>query len=393
MKSVASPTSRGWAAAFGCLVLLIGGAILGFRDLIYIGIFLGVLCVGAWLWMARPPGRAIVRRSIQEERLIAGTTQSVLLNITARSTGLPSGQLRERVDGKLSPVPPWFESSMHAGENRIHRYTVTPPRRGRYTLGPLRAFRSDPFGLVQTKQILGKTEEWLVWPNLYPVSFRPSWIIGTDEESVISAHAATQGNLGVSLREYQPLDDMRRVHWPATAHRGKLMVRQYDPPTQHLTQIVITGTPSSRRESNRPGTRYDPHWEWLTSAAASLAQSLHLADAPMSVTSDIDSVTTYRDALDMLAVVEPAVDEPALSYFLSGDALPTVLFIQGDSLGEQLSGLRARHPASTAFVAGPMRFAAQLAALGWMVHQVEPDDDISATLTAALEVFGRKART
>ncbi|MBK8458799.1 MAG: DUF58 domain-containing protein [Micropruina sp.] len=49
------------------------------------------------------------------------------------------------------------------------------------------------------------------------------------------------------MRGYQQGDDLRRIHWPVTAHRGELMVRHRGQPTLRRAVIVLGGyaAPSS----------------------------------------------------------------------------------------------------------------------------------------------------
>jgi uncharacterized protein (DUF58 family) len=46
-----------------------------------------------------------------------------------------------------------------------------------------------------------------------------------------------------SVRSYQPGDQRRRVHWPATAHVGRLMVREMELPAQQHVTIKISLPP------------------------------------------------------------------------------------------------------------------------------------------------------
>ncbi|NIA26371.1 MAG: DUF58 domain-containing protein [Gammaproteobacteria bacterium] len=42
-----------------------------------------------------------------------------------------------------------------------------------------------------------------------------------------------------SLREYQTGDDLRRVHWPTTARRDEMMIRQFEAPWEPRALIVV----------------------------------------------------------------------------------------------------------------------------------------------------------
>ena len=50
---------------------------------------------------------------------------------------------------------------------------------------------------------------------------------------------ALHGEDDVTIREYRDGDDLRRIHWPATARTGDLMVRQEDRPAQRRAVVVL----------------------------------------------------------------------------------------------------------------------------------------------------------
>ena len=66
-----------------------------------------------------------------------------------------------------------------------------------------------------------------------------------------------------SVRPYTPGDSARRVHWPATAHHGELMVRETEAQPQSLGTVVVS--------SDRAG---DPAEAAFGRAAAASAASL-----------------------------------------------------------------------------------------------------------------------
>nr|WP_306238860.1 DUF58 domain-containing protein [Ornithinimicrobium cryptoxanthini] len=77
------------------------------------------------------------------------------------------------------------------------------------------------------------------------------------------------GEDDVSIRQYRDGDELRRVHWPATAHRGEIMVRQEDRPARRRAVLLLDS-----RAGAYPGTGFQPAFEWAVSAIASLARHL-----------------------------------------------------------------------------------------------------------------------
>jgi uncharacterized protein (DUF58 family) len=65
------------------------------------------------------------------------------------------------------------------------------------------------------------------------------------------------------VREYVPGDPRRSVHWRATAHHGRLMVRQADEAGVHTVRIVVAcGTHGPRAEDALARARWAAEDAW-----------------------------------------------------------------------------------------------------------------------------------
>jgi uncharacterized protein (DUF58 family) len=100
---------------------------------------------------------------------------------------------------------------------------------GIHPVGPVQVHASDFAGLFHPRRLLLVTEDFAVFPQVYEVG-------GLSElgaRSTLIPHEDSAGRAGQSLlamgvREYQAGDDPRRIHWPATARRGSLMVKEVE---------------------------------------------------------------------------------------------------------------------------------------------------------------------
>ena len=72
------------------------------------------------------------------------------------------------------------------------------------------------------------------------------------------------------VREHQPGESLRGVHWPATAHHGRLMVKEPDDPGGDELAIVLDA-----RASGQIGTAADSSFELAVAAAGALAERAH----------------------------------------------------------------------------------------------------------------------
>ena len=118
------------------------------------------------------------------------------------------------------------------------RYELPTSRRGVIDVGPLRWDRTDPLGLVRRRSALPGTAVLYVHPAVH------RFPLGTAAQNAQGEQARTdlalEGSITFhTLREYVPGDDLRRIHWRASAHRGELMVRQNIDVTPPKATIVL----------------------------------------------------------------------------------------------------------------------------------------------------------
>lgn len=143
-------------------------------------------------------------------------------------------------------------------------------RRGRYTVGPLRIRVRDPFGVAERVRRYRSTDEVVVFPRIETLRPIPGW--GAQRGSTASdlrrlIHA---GDEFYTMREYTTGDDLRRVHWPSTAHRQKLMVRQHEQPWNASATVLLDS-----RARSHGGVGESSTFERAVSATASVLTHLH----------------------------------------------------------------------------------------------------------------------
>lgn len=101
-------------------------------------------------------------------------------------------------------------------------------RRGVYTYGRLRVTSRDPLGLFNRTTEFGEEG----WALIYPATVEiPGFFVPAGHgwtEGLVRGKTFTPSAIASSVREYAPGDNMGHIHWPATAHRGKLMVKEYE---------------------------------------------------------------------------------------------------------------------------------------------------------------------
>jgi len=256
-------------------------------------------------------------RSDLPARVREGQVVDVQLALTARR-GVSTVVLEEDLDEHLGrtvrvPVP-----SLPAGQEVRHNYTFSPTLRGVYSVGPLTAVWSDPFGLTRHRMVLSEPTRLIVHPRTEPVQDR---VLSREwEDPPIRPPVSKPWPTGFEfygMRDYALGDDPRRIVWRATAKAldsatgvGRYLVRESEQGiTDRVTVILDTDT-----EWHSPGTPSET-FETAVRAAASLGVR-HLHDG-FSVSLEINSGRLAAELrgrrseillLDQLAAVEREAD-------------------------------------------------------------------------------------
>jgi len=101
-------------------------------------------------------------------------------------------------------------------------------RRGLFTIGPTSVHTGDPLGIFEVKIEYPATSNMMVMPpivNLPDIQIAPGGKIGEGINTTKSwDHTVTASG----VREYNPGDSLRYIHWPTSARRGELFVRTFD---------------------------------------------------------------------------------------------------------------------------------------------------------------------
>ncbi|GIV83245.1 MAG: hypothetical protein KatS3mg052_0252 [Candidatus Roseilinea sp.] len=101
-------------------------------------------------------------------------------------------------------------------------------QRGRYTLGPLIVRSSDPLGIYQMQRRLDVVHTILVYPatfDLHDFPLPATFLTGGDALRR-RTHYATTNAAGV--RDYVTGDSINRIHWPTSARRQRLIVKEFE---------------------------------------------------------------------------------------------------------------------------------------------------------------------
>jgi uncharacterized protein (DUF58 family) len=222
-------TRHGWGAILLAVTTAVIGRFFGVLELFVLGAGIFTLVVATLLWVRARRVMLEVSRHVVPSTLQVGEVGRVELRITNRSrTSTSPLHLWEPVSGmggatlRLAP--------MRGGETASANYRLPATRRGTLVFGPMSVERRDPFGLCTMRDEVAGTHEVVVLPSHLPLTL-PS---GNGSSGPIGRHLRMRslGRDGTefhSLRDYADGDDLRQIHWRASARSETLKVREVEP--------------------------------------------------------------------------------------------------------------------------------------------------------------------
>jgi uncharacterized protein (DUF58 family) len=258
-------TRRGWLLLAGASVLTFGGRLFGIVELYMLAGAAAALAVGAVVFVRLTRFELEAARELRPARVHAGGNSRVELTVHNR------GRRRSPVLAARDPFDNgrrWARfliAPLASGEEARAAYRLPTERRGIFDLGPLRLLLEDPFGLASRSSEGAPQTRLTVYPRVDPIPPLPL-TRGNDPHAGAdhpTALAAT-GEDFYALREYELGDDLRRVHWKASARLGELMIRQEEMPWQGRVTVLV---------DLRRGVHNDESLELALSAAASVVSA------------------------------------------------------------------------------------------------------------------------
>ncbi|MCC6329417.1 MAG: DUF58 domain-containing protein [Acidobacteria bacterium] len=207
-----------------------------------VGFFAGSLCLKKLDVKMRFP-----------ETIFAGEETPILVSITNRKRLFPSYSVVAEVRGRETETSAILEDLRRIMPNRLAERLARPPivrrtlsyfvhiprkqsvennavhiypHRGRFIIKDFELSTRFPFGFLRhRKRLAAKETELIVFPRIEELSPEIARTTLDAGMRVISKPGSGQDLL--SMREYKPNDDLRRIDWKATARSRTLMVREF----------------------------------------------------------------------------------------------------------------------------------------------------------------------
>lgn len=183
------------------------------------------------------------------------------------------------------------------GQHHDELFILPTTRRSIIGVGPATSVRGDPLGLLRRAVDWTEPTMLYVHPRIARLEHLGAGFL-RDLEGQPTADLSNNDVAFHTLREYQPGDDRRFVHWKTTARVGQLMIRQFvDTRRSHLAVLLDT-VPASYADADE--------FELAVSLSASLGTRALRDEQDVTLTTGAGPLGSHdgQHLLDGLAGVE-----------------------------------------------------------------------------------------
>lgn len=137
---------------------------------------------------------------------------------------------------------------------------------GVYVVGPVELTAGDAAGLFHATRAFAQVDMFSVFPRVHEVAgLERMGAIGSLAPQDVTAGRPGQSSVFLGARDWRPGDALRRVHWPATARRGSLVVKEYEVDLVPYFTLFL-----DLDRAHRAGTGRKSTLEYVVRTAASL---------------------------------------------------------------------------------------------------------------------------
>ncbi|MFN2189587.1 MAG: DUF58 domain-containing protein [Candidatus Promineifilaceae bacterium] len=213
---------------FLILFSLLAGLATG-RDLFYnITYLLALLLIASFFWAYSNMNWLYISRVTKTRRTQVG--RPLEERFTIRNTSiLPKLWLEVR---DYSTLHAHFASkvvnNLGARSGFTWRINTICRIRGRYRLGPMTLRTSDPFGFFPMEKHIDAATNVVVYPltaEIHQFALPIGMLPGGDALRRRTHYVTTNAS---GVRDYAPGDSYSRIHWPSTARRDRLIVKEFE---------------------------------------------------------------------------------------------------------------------------------------------------------------------
>jgi uncharacterized protein (DUF58 family) len=208
-------------------IALVFALIAPYRGLFVIAYTYMLLVLTMYLWVRELGPRILLRRHLLVEWAQVGDELEEHWELI-NNARLPLLWLEIEDASTLPSYSGRRVAAAGMGDQRNWTTQARCEQRGVYTLGPLTASLSDPFGLFRYEWREESLRQIVIYPPLVQL---PALIVPQGQRGGLSRADILQQHVTPSvggLREYVQGDPPSHIHWPTVAKTDKLMVKEFD---------------------------------------------------------------------------------------------------------------------------------------------------------------------
>ena len=213
-----------WVLILMTIASVIAGLALGWSELLVLAAVIAVVLIVCLFFVF---GRTAyeIGLDLTRDRVVVG--ERALGALTLRNAG-SRALLPARVVLPVGPGRGTFSVPRLApGASAEELFAIPTQRRGILPVGPVSVVRGDPLGLFERRHERNEPVDLFVHPRTVLFDGQSLGFL-RDLEGLPAADLSPDDVSFHALREYQPGDDRRHIHWRSTARTGTLMVRQFE---------------------------------------------------------------------------------------------------------------------------------------------------------------------
>lgn len=255
------------------------------RALMAMTAFMLVTITIAWLWSRNTLINLAYRRKLHHTHAFPGETTEVEITIENKKwlpvtwlqvqdtwpTGFPPTRAEAMSESEGDPTTGYLTNAyaLRWYERIRRRYELMAQKRGVYELGPVNMLSGDPFGLFERLRTSKGREDYLiVYPEVRSLDQLGFPLHDPFGDRRVQRRLFEDPNRVIGVRDYQPQDTFRQIHWKATARTGQMQTKLYEP-TRGASIVLAVNIAS-----------FETHWrgfwpdmtEYTLMVAASIAK-------------------------------------------------------------------------------------------------------------------------
>jgi len=173
--------------------------------------------------------------------LTIGSSATVEIDVHNQGNVAIDVRVTDYVSPPLGRDLPELALAVPAGESSRGSYVVAPRERGDATMGGAVLQWRDAWSLVERWGIAPVEQTVRVYPNLEEGRQQAMYLIRSRQVALEKRRAKHHGagREFDSLRDYRPGDERRDVCWSASARRGKLVTKVYQPERSQTVWVLV----------------------------------------------------------------------------------------------------------------------------------------------------------